>query len=617
MSGSVASRREFLGQAGRLAVAAGTAGALYTWSAGVRPAAALGRRPVSMAMHVHASFSEGRASMESQLAEAERTGVEVLWWTEHDWRMSAYRYRQAVHFDGLSEDEPNGGTWVWSPTSSGDLRSGGGGIVASPASPLDPHDPGALRVAATSAGAAWATSGFGVRMGGSDNARTSLAGQSLELEVFPERVGADGYVALEIQSSDRPARAGHPRGTYRLSYRFGGPGTPGGRERDGTLGIVTVPVTPGRWNSVVLRPAADMTAIWDGVDGRDAVLFDIEIVAASRREAPAEGFVDYLRFKRSLSGDQPLGVQRDLMSGYAPQFPAVTQHAGLEVSELTPHLNWFGGDISLPDYDAIGPLKRSEVGVMVDMIHAAGGLASYNHPFGVNDRAPRSAADQTALRRKTATRLIRTRAEGCDLIEVGYRMRGGVTLANHVALLDALARNGVFVTASGVSDNHGGEPWDQQRWNFLTWAWAQGTGQAGLLRALRRGEVFFADQAFRGAVDLTVDGACPMGSVSVSTDSTRRLTVLATDVPAGGAVQVIQGRVDYAGPNNPDPMNSVQTLPRSNFAIGSHSLTVDNTTSSYVRVVVLDDRGAEMALSNPVWLLRQQPPDRIPRARRC
>jgi len=69
-------------------------------------------RPVSMAMHVHASFSEGGswlacgggASMMAQLHQATRNGVDVIWWTEHDWRMQAYGYFDGIAFDGTAEN---------------------------------------------------------------------------------------------------------------------------------------------------------------------------------------------------------------------------------------------------------------------------------------------------------------------------------------------------------------------------------------------------------------------------------------------------------------------------------------------------------------------------------
>ena len=55
---------------------------------------------MSMSMHTHSSFSEGGsyadggggASMLSQLEQARRTGTDVVWWTDHDWRMEAFGY---------------------------------------------------------------------------------------------------------------------------------------------------------------------------------------------------------------------------------------------------------------------------------------------------------------------------------------------------------------------------------------------------------------------------------------------------------------------------------------------------------------------------------------------
>jgi hypothetical protein len=68
--GSV-SRRTFLQGAGAVAAATGLGSVV-----GHKHAfAALA--PVGMAMHVHASFSEGKGSMEAQLAEAKANGVDV------------------------------------------------------------------------------------------------------------------------------------------------------------------------------------------------------------------------------------------------------------------------------------------------------------------------------------------------------------------------------------------------------------------------------------------------------------------------------------------------------------------------------------------------------------
>lgn len=615
------SRREFLEVAGRTI----GAGVVLPHLLGPGPAQASpsSPQPVSMAMHVHASFSEGikstgadsSASMARQLDQASRAGVEVIWWTEHDTRMTAYNFRQQVHFDSLTELE-NNRPWTWLPVTSGALSSGSGGIVSSPSSPLDPKPGGALRVRALSAGTQTASYGYLADTSKADlDIRTSLAGQSIRVEVFPQSVSADAYLELEIQTSTRPATAGRREGMYVLSYRFGGPGIPGTRKADGLTGIVNVDVSPNSWNSVTLHPAADISAIWPDIDGRDASLYSITLSAVSLG-TPAAGCFDYLRFIRRLNaGQQSLAVQAELMAVYASQYPLVQQFQAVELTKLPNHLNWFGPQITLPDYDHFD--RRGNVlARQVATAHAAGGLASYNHPFGAGSTLV-SEREQEALRRSMATRLISQRCYDADLIEAGYRQRGGVNLDRHVLLWDALSRNGVFLTGTGVNDNHAGA-WADEKNGFVTWAWATDRTMSSLLHALAAGQVYFGDPfRFSGQLDLVVDGACPMGSVSVSTAPSRALTLTATGVPSGGQVLLVQGVVDYAGSTQPDPRNTVKAFPASALTTGSVSVKLDNRVSTYVRTVVVNSAGLALAYSNPAWLLRSVPPTGIPAVRSC
>lgn len=66
--------------------------------------AALGR-PVSMAMHIHGSFSEDRGSWDQQAKQAVMNGVDVLWATDHDWRMSHWGF--LTHLS-MTSDVENG-----------------------------------------------------------------------------------------------------------------------------------------------------------------------------------------------------------------------------------------------------------------------------------------------------------------------------------------------------------------------------------------------------------------------------------------------------------------------------------------------------------------------------
>ena len=140
---------------------------------------------------------------------------------------------------------------------------------------------------------------------------------------------------------------------------------------------------------------------------------------------------------------------------------------------------------------------------------------------------------------------------------------------------------------------------------------------ASLLNALRAGRAWTASlSGFKGQLDVVADGVVPMGSVSVSGVNQRQVNLLATGMPANSTLRVIRGTVDYAGTADPTPSTQVvATYNASQLAGGSVNLTIDTSVSRFVRTEVRDAGGTTVAVSNPVWLLRQQPPGGIPAAR--
>lgn len=136
--------------------------------------------------------------------------------------------------------------------------------------------------------------------------------------------------------------------------------------------------------------------------------------------------------------------------------------------------------------------------------------------------------------------MLSNRAMNCDILEVGYPSRGGVHL-NHLAQVwDVCSRNGLFLTGTGVSDDHSGTDWLGQESNFITWAYAGGREMDDLLPALSAGNVFFGNPAvFAKTIGLLVDGATPMGSVTVSSALTRNVRVLASRVCRVDAAAVL------------------------------------------------------------------------------
>jgi hypothetical protein len=571
----------------------------------------------SMAMHVHSSFSEGAGSMEAHLLQARQNAVDVLWWTDHDHRMSAHGYRHVVHFTGLSNEKTDGVPWVWQKKTSGAFSSSSAGIVSA-GSPNDTIKTGSLSLAASSKGTSTATIGYLANTSNANyNQRANVYGQQLTIEVLPTSVGLNGYLELLLTSSYHPARGDRQAGQYSVSYRFGGAGTPGTRTAQGIAGVVNVAVTPGTWNTVTLTPGDDIAALWADMDGRDFTTFDITLRAVSIRGFAVRGGFDYLRFDRQYSsGDVPLQTQQSISDGYLSAFPEVTPRAGVEMSTFSPHVNWFGGTITMPDYTGVvASTYLSFMQAQVGLVHAAGGLTSYNHPYGTAASVS-STATQNSKMSSLAKQMLATRALGCDILEVGYPKRGGADLAHHVGLWDIMSRNGVMLTGNGTNDDHAGQNWAGIANNWTTSVWTTSTDEADLLQALSAGRAWACSIRVPLTLDLLVDGECPMGSASVASVPSRQLEVFATGVPAGGKVSVLRGAVDYAGPLAAVPNTvTVASYADTDLASGSVSLPVDTSSACFVRAAVSDRTGTVVGLSNPVWLLDKEPLAGIPAAR--
>jgi hypothetical protein len=579
-----------------------------------------------MAMHLHASFSEGDASLAAHLREASLNNISVIGISDHDWRMSQIGYRKALHFDSLNkEKEGLNPAWILRPAGVGALTADStGGIVASPISPLDPSRLGALHVRAVSTSSVPASYRFlADSVPARTNQRANIVGQTWDLEVFPAQISSDAWLELLVTLSYRPAMNGRVADRYQISYRFGLDGPT--RVAQGILGVVSVPVTTGQWNSVHLDPLADIKALWPDIVAEDNSSYDFYWGSTSRNGATAEGYFDYHRFNRdpaALAADAPLQLQQQLLARYQSAYPTVATMQAVEYSYYAHHVNGFGPVQHLPQYpdgDRVNPPNNPGFAKVISgQVQAAGGVSSYNHPFGTSTSKPWPLDQQDATRRKTAATMLGTRANDANLLEVGYAQRGNLSLAQHLSLFDTMWRNGLWMTGTGVTDDHFAHAgtWLKGVNRFITTVWSTTAQVSDLLAALKAGRAFCWDLPFfkGGALDLMVDGVAPMGSISVRPGADQRqLTIVAVGVPAGGSVAVVRGLIDYAGPSYPDPASQVvATVPAADLATGSATVAIDTTASCFVRVTAFTSTGVAVAFSNPVGLLREAPPTPIP-----
>jgi hypothetical protein len=588
--------------------------------------------------------------MDAQLWQATQNAVDVLWWTDHDQRLNDLEYRKTVHFTSLTKEQPALGEglkpWKWEAKHSGPLASSTGSIVQNPCSPNDPVAGGALSLAAASQSTSPALYGF-LAVAYANNYQCTLMGQSLSIDALLNPGWSRGYLELAIGTSRHEATGGRPAGDYALSYRLIPAGGPGSRTAQGNLGVITIPVdNSSGWATVTVTPSDDIAALWPDLDYRDFGLFTLSLHAVSLGDA-VSGYFDYLRFTRSLSGEVLLQQQHQMGARLAAQYPSVIQRYGLEFSldpgTADPHLNWFGSGVTVLGYPEMGTKQwlHRLANEIVPHIHAAGGLVSYNHPFGVNWPTAPLKNGQNTLLKETAKALLpsgpQKNALGCDLLEVGYPLRGGpnpvpggppgtgVDLAHHLALWDVMSRNAVFLTGNGTNDDHWGKDWAGARNNWATSVWAPSTSIPDLLAALAGGRAWCGSMSrFAGpaaSLDLVADGCCPMGSVSLSALTARNLTVTATGIPAGGSLVVLQGAVDYADSSDPTSnAGKIASYTAAQLASngGSETITVDTTAESYLRTVVYDADGKTIiGASNPVWLLHNTPANGIPAPRQA
>jgi hypothetical protein len=581
---------------------------------------AAGLTPFVLAMHLHASASEGVGSVRSQLAQAAANHFDAAWFSEHDWRRRRLLFRPSYSF--TPDEKALGGIWTLPalPVVGSVTGDSGGQFVDTPTSPDDPATrKGSLRLRVTGSGSEPATVGHRVSSEGTSRAnyRARIAGRIISVDVLPNRVGVDGWAEVFFRLSNHPGKGDRPTGVCGLLYRLRTDVSARSVSSDGLTGIVDLPVRAGEWQKVSFDLVRDVGDVWSDMDPRDNSLNDIRLQATSRGGSATEVFFGHLQLTEQ-AGYDAVGVEHDLVAAYADEVAGVLGLIGSEIS-LGPHLNQYGGTQNDYDYGDIRSLEAKPSGAIrpsiVEFIHAQGGLASINHP-----RSPGGDADEPgdSLAQAVARDLLSIGAGGADIIEVGYGKGGPATLPEKLAVWDALSRNGLFLTGNGASDDHSGMDWAGQENRFYTGAWAQAVEESALLDALARGQAYVGYLgSFGGTIDMSLDGDVPMGAVSVSPKTSRTLRIALAGLPDGAAVEVVRGPVDYAGPNTPDPGTEVVGRLGARDLSARSEVTVDTADECFVRLQVVDGSGAVVAFGQPTWALKAEPATGIPEARRA
>ncbi|GAA3293110.1 hypothetical protein Dvina_43655 [Dactylosporangium vinaceum] len=528
-------------------------------------------QPVSMAMHIHGPFSEGLASFSAHLEQARKNGVDVIWWTDHDFRIAAFGHRQAVHFDGAAEPEA-GFAWKWAEATEGKPTATVAEFVASPHSPQDGTGKALrLRAKGKSRDILWYRG-----QSGNNTMNACIADTELTLDVLPETLPKDGSLLFELQLSNHPGK-----GVLRLRYQIG-PFASATHTAAGAVGTVQLPVKPAQWQEFTFVLLDDIAKLWPDIAAGDNALTGLRIGVQNA------GFVvDRLTFHRKRrAGQAGEQLRAEVIAAAAARHGAgLTHYRALEVS-LVRHLNWFGGDLQFPPFPS-PPVRDNSPDLtasMVKYLRSHGGLVCWNHPMDV------------AKRDELVRLMLERDFLGVDLVEIGRKPYDDL-----MWVLDVAARNALFFTAVGSSDDHDAKDWAKEPEHDITYVWATSKSQPDLLAALTKGAAWFTDLArYRGSLDLRIGGVSHMGAVLMSKTAVK-VDAIATGLPSGAKAEVIVGVADEAA-----------AVP-SKKATKSSSVTV--SPGHYVRVQVKLAGGEVVGVSNPLWVLEKAPKRPIPAVR--
>ena len=559
--------------------------------------------PLSTALHLHGSISEGNAPMLHHVEQAELYGVDVLWWSDHQ---NLYHPNYSMEFPGEgfesgslegagSDREGVPITWEWTEIQN----------------LLDLSTSEVIEDAAQSGTYGWHLGGKGTADGGTMtyglivdpeiHKYPLLSEVTLDFSIFPiGSASQGGALFLRVPLS---AASTHGLWHYRADYNeivfVHGEFSP---LDDRYKVYVPLEAPADEWTSFSFDLSAVAEAAFPelGLDQHAEPL----LVQLS----PAEGqtnayFLDDIQWSLQHVGSDLKALQSDYLEGLKSE---PTQHIGVELSRIDvfPHMNAFGADVPL--------ISQAEMfgwdgATQVTWAQDYGGVVSCNHMFGMTGAAlseeerAEDVEDQIEL-------LTGESAFGCDLIEIGYRERGGL-LEDFLAVWDALSVDGVWITGLGTSDLHDTLDYTETLNNFVTWVPSASDSESDISWNLVRGMAWFGDPTFFTDAEVDVRFQAPevqatMGQVAAGALGSQLVEFAISPVEPGWIVRLIG--------------NGAELVPEWTIAEAGTfevSETLKLETETAVRFEVWSSEGEAVLFTNPIYFVdseQQAPAARAP-----
>lgn len=563
-------------------------------------------RPYSVQMHVHASMSEGAGSWRGANVQAKKLGLDVLWWSDHDWRMAYHTYADGYDFeaDDMSQTKavpyPPGtdlslvrekemDVTLTPHRRNGKVKDTIARITAERAS----QGKKSLEIAATAAKDGFQPFFYEIDASRRRMKRSLASRVQVNISIYPDfQPDKETMAGVWFDLSQQPPDMEAGKLVYVLT---GLSNAELAKLETASMKFVRLEFKPQEWNKYTFNLTEDAKRLRLGGIDNALVAASFGVLTKGKR---AHAFFDDYRIIHQLKSE-PLREEARQMAAALEKEYGVTNYVGQELS-YEAHLNPLGEHIPMIDYlkhpEGLDPAET------VKFVHLNGGVCSLNHIFGTS-RPPRGVDPENpesarAFEDKKIQELTASRCFGADVLEVGYPVRV-LPMPSFLRVWDALSNAGVVVVANGVSDSHSSTGGWFDGNNFVSWVWAQSKSKADIIDAFRRGNVFFGDPAqFKGQLTLSTDDGHQMGQVVITHKPSHQLKIHIEGLPAGARVRTVAagkyGRDFTAAGGHFDQVVDVETSQRTFF-----------------RVETYLSNGRPLVFSNPIYFVPSEPAEKI------
>ena len=551
-------------------------------------------QPYAVQLHLHGSGSEGNGSLSAGNRQAKDLGIDVLFWTDHDFRISNWTFVKGFDFDGV-DAELSQTRMVTIPTRDShpaklqltyaltpSVDNGNAQLItAQLTDKLAFEGNRSFQLTAGAAGAGYEPLYYDFSVTRKRMHRSLAADVRLKISVFTD-VNTELLPAIRVRLSQ------HFEENKQQEIRYILWNEPLENLPIPTPAHVTyIPLeyVPGKWNTFDLNISKDAIAFGRG--GLDNALSMVSFGMEVGADSGTVYFDDY-QIQYELDGDS-LHQRILAMADSFGNEHGVINYIGQEIS-YGRHVNTWGSWIPMVDYSEFPNGMSYQEAVDYTKTHQS--IASINHYIGSLPKniAKDSTASKAYFDKKTQE-LVESRAWSADLLEIQSGSDNN-KLWGYVHVWDRLGKNGLYLTGDGVSDAHnsGSYGWTEGG-NLVTWILASSPSERNLLNALRKGAAYFGDPAlFRGSVSFLTEDGHSMGQVVATSAQSHTIHFKLTELPLNSTVNIVaDGDIIHQ-----------YTMKTSDL---DETITIPTTARTFVRLGVWTEEGRGILFTNPIYFV--------------